>query len=271
LNFPDSSPGIPLLQKLLDSASDTASLASQFAIWLLLCPDFSTEKERLQGLPICLETLRRDWFDGAQIKRLDSCFSLQEPRWPHTSVPKLLQLLFEAGAPVSGNDADGRNMIGCFMGSDGKMRYETSTLIEVLSVLIERGVGIDYTCPEGLTPSMYARYIGRWNEWRVALRRNNKNIEDVVKAEGNEWLLDDGWCEEWRRRRCGGDWYSLDSDDEEESEEEDDDSGPSDDDLDEEIKLMDGDEMTDEKGMTDDEEITDGEEIVHEGYQQSDS
>jgi hypothetical protein len=246
---PFLSPGIPSIKKMLNNATDTASLASQIAMYLLLSQDSIHQNQELQYVTICLETLRRDWFDEAQIKRLNSCFSLQEPRWVRNSVPQRLQLLFEAGAPVSGKDAYGRNMIAVFLDESPTENYDKSTCIDILIVLIEKGVSVNQTCPFGLTPSMYARYRGLWDEWCEALRSNDKNIEDIVKAEGNEWLLGNDWREEWKRRQCGGVWYCLDSDDEEEeSEEEDDDSVPSEDDLDEEIEPTDGEEMTDEEG-----------------------
>jgi hypothetical protein len=263
-------PENPIIKKLLDSATDTASLASQIAMYLLLCPTSSANEEDLQALIICLETLRRDWFDKAQIKRLNSCFSLQKPKCLRNSVPQLLQLLFEAGAPISGKHQDGRNMIARFLDELPVTYYDKSTRIGILGVLIEKEVSVNQTCHRGLTPSMYARYRGGWNEWCEALRRNDKNIEDVSKAEGNEWLLGNDWREEWRRRQCDRDSYLLNSDEEEESGEEDD-NVPFEDDSGEEIEPMDGEEMTDQKGMTGEEEITDGEEIVHEGYQESDS
>jgi hypothetical protein len=45
---------------------------------------------------------------------------------------------------------------------------------------------------------MFARKYGHWNKWCEALTRNNNNVEDVVQAEENEWLLGSDWREEWR-------------------------------------------------------------------------
>jgi hypothetical protein len=91
-----SKPKVPLLEKLLNDATDAASLALHLATCLLLYPDSVRDKKDLGQFILCLKTLRKDWFDQAQIKRLDSCFSLQKPRWPRALAPQLLQLLFES-------------------------------------------------------------------------------------------------------------------------------------------------------------------------------
>jgi hypothetical protein len=192
----------PFLKYLLQNAADVASLASQIAMCLLFFPDIKSvdtdDDDYLQLVCICLETLRKDWFDQAQIKRLQSCVSLQDPNWPRTSAPQLLQLLFEAGAPVSGKDMSHRNMISIFLVRCHAYDYG-SARIDILVLLVGKGVDVNQTSGQGLTPSMYARYRGWWNEWCEALRRNNKNIEDVVQAEKNEWLLSSEWRREWER------------------------------------------------------------------------
>jgi hypothetical protein len=265
--FPSSK--IRLIDKLLDNAADTASFASQIAICLLLFSGYMSEKETLQDLTICLETLRRDWFDEAQIKRLNSCFSPQKPSLPRTSVPQLLQLLFEASAPDSVKDSYGRNLIARFLDESNPKMYNKSARIGILSFLVEKGVRVNQTCRDGLTSSMYGRYLGHWNEWCEALRRNNKDIEDVVKAEGNEWLLDKNWREEWRRRPCNDEYrcleYSYDEDESEfEKEKEDEMSLSGLDDVNEEIETKAGEGTTDEEGITYEADMTDGKAMLHE-------
>jgi hypothetical protein len=89
---------------------------------------------------------------------------------------------------------------------------------------------------------MFARKYGHWNKWCEALTRNNNNVEDVVQAEENEWLLGSDWREEWRRRLGSDHWDLLYSTTEEESEEEDDEMLLSvRDDVNEEIELADED------------------------------
>ncbi|KAJ4296295.1 hypothetical protein N0V90_006340 [Kalmusia sp. IMI 367209] len=66
-------------------------------------------------------------------------------------------------------------------------------LEEKLTVLIKAGTDINLRTYDGDTPSIFARGFSSWNSWCRALEQTGKAIEDVVREEGNAWLLEDGW------------------------------------------------------------------------------
>jgi hypothetical protein len=208
-----------LFEKVLNNAVDVASFASHVALDLLLSRINFDSVRASPCLIICLKTLRKDCFDQAQIKWLESCFSLKESRWPHKSVPQLIQLLIEAGAPVQGKNKYGRNVLTTFLSDCNMNMYSRNTCTGILSILITKGANVNESCGWGRTPSMWARYENRWSEWCEALERNDKKIDDVVHAENSEWLLGKDWYKSWRRRGLSS-YGILSSDNEEESEEE---------------------------------------------------
>lgn len=71
---------------------------------------------------------------------------------------------------------------------------------EIANALIRAGIDVHHRDHDGLTPSMYAKRCGAWDGWCSALARNGLRIEDVVREEKAEWLLEEGWREHWVER-----------------------------------------------------------------------
>jgi hypothetical protein len=201
--------GATLVETTLRRANDVPSFALHQSLSLLLHRDGTNTGKYQQVLSICLKALREEWFDQTQNEWLLSCCSLRGLTLSCNSVPRLLLLLIEAGAPIQSKDAYGRNAIVAFLDNPRWSRYDHSTIIDILGILIEKGVDVNEACEDKLTPSMHARYEYRWDEWCAALERQNRKIDDVLRVEGNEWLLQDDWGSVWKGRKyCR--WEQID-------------------------------------------------------------
>jgi hypothetical protein len=187
-----------LLENVLKRANDAPSFALHVSLDSLLDPGSVNYDKVCQALLVCLKMLQKEWFNQTQNEWLLSCCSLQGLTYSCSSVTSLLLLLIEAGAPIQSKDAFGRNRIASFLHYATWSLYDRSTIIDILGILIEKGVNVNETFRNKLTPSMYARLEDRWDEWCAALERQNRKIDDVLRVEGNEWLLEDGWKRVWK-------------------------------------------------------------------------
>ena len=110
----------------------------------------------------------------------------------------IVRLLHEFGANIHAIDNDGRNALHYAMGSNCGPKKEFPELLEEkVSLLIEAGVDPHHCDNHGITPSIYAMgFCGCWSVWRRALERNGLSIDEVVREEGNSWLLEPDSAEE---------------------------------------------------------------------------
>jgi hypothetical protein len=194
-----------LLENVLKRAGDAPSFALHVSLNLLLDSYHVRNGTAWQLLLVCLKTLQTEWFNQTQNEWLLSCCSLRGLTWSRTSAPRLLLLLIEAGAPIQNKTPLGRNKLASFLGNARLSQYDHSTIIDILGILIEKGVDVNEACEDKLTPSMYARRKDSWDEWCAALERQNRKIDDVLRVEGNEWLLKDNWRSVWKDRKLH-DW-----------------------------------------------------------------
>jgi hypothetical protein len=135
---------------------------------------------------------------------------------------EVVHLLLKLGADVHAINRWGFNAMQYAMRSPfGEL---PEIVEEKFSLLIEAGADLHYRNSLGATPSHGARcHYGRWKEWCRALDRNGKKIEDVVRKDGELWLLDEnfGWNyfhgKDCRERPI---FYKTEGDEEEGDEEE---------------------------------------------------
>ena len=137
-----------------------------------------------------------------QIQRLqqeglisDSVIMNDEP-WDWPSVSSIMAPLFEVDAAyINTIGSLGRNRIQrCYRVIDhGSSPGDQIAVEEIANALIRAGVDVHHRDHDGLTQSMYARRCGAWDGWCSALATNGLRIEDVVREEDAEWLLDEGW------------------------------------------------------------------------------
>ena len=64
-----------------------------------------------------------------------------------------------------------------------------NTAKRYLTTLIKAGVDLHHRNHDGQTPSYYADRNGLWEDWCRALKSSGLDIEDVVRMDGEEWLL----------------------------------------------------------------------------------
>lgn len=206
-------PGIAkVFDKVYDKLSDPVSFASNLTM-VLLPSDWARGYNDLTGhvMPILLRSLDKihaEGYNNVQYQLLLDCSSTDSLSDRHRALPNLLRLLFDAGADATLADPHGRNLIQMWCASALFEMHDKSAreiIEDVLTVLIE--VKIDVNNPNGCrqTPSMFARYYDCWLEWCQALKRTGKNIEDVLRTEGNSWLLDEHW-QEMKEGRPGCDY-----------------------------------------------------------------
>lgn len=191
------------LQCLLNRASDPSAFALQVALYLLMLHASRGDNHRIWSLVIaCLRVLQREYFDKAQNDRMLDCFSLQHLNRPCNSLPRLLLLLLNASESTPTNYIWVKReiLIGAFLDNSCIKRYSYAESVDILTILIERS-DVNTRSWGGLTASMVARYRSRWYMWCEALGRNGSHIEEVLRVEGNEWLLDNDWQEVWIHRR----------------------------------------------------------------------
>ncbi|KAF2785996.1 hypothetical protein K505DRAFT_205690, partial [Melanomma pulvis-pyrius CBS 109.77] len=138
------------------------------------------------------------------LKRNDYDFELQDG-WGDTPLLDNLSLLGKNslentllllgfGANPHAVNSDGRNAIQAAMASNIFSNYpeKPEILEEKLSLLIEAGVDIHHRDKRGETPSHDARkYYKCWTVWCRALDRNGRKIDEVVREDGELWLLEE--------------------------------------------------------------------------------
>jgi hypothetical protein len=195
-----------LCEMALNSSSDGLVFALNLALRLLIKGHISNSQSIRSAIIRCLKTLQRDWFSPAQNEWLLTCFWSRDLTQHCDDLPRLLLLLIEAGAPILEKNHLGQNLIASFMYSLRRLGKDVPTCISILSILVEKGVGVNDTCVAGLTPSMYAQHRECWDEWCEALHRAGKQIQDVVDMEGNSWLLSDDWQKVWIERHYHSWW-----------------------------------------------------------------
>ena len=137
-----------------------------------------------------------------QIRRLqeeglisDSVLMNDDP-WDWPSVSNIMAPLFEVDAAyINTIGSLGRNRIqrSYRVIHYGSSLGDPAAAEEIATALIRAGVDVHHRDHDGLTPSMYAKRCGAWDRWCSALARNGLRVEDVVREEDANWLLDEGW------------------------------------------------------------------------------
>ena len=137
-----------------------------------------------------------------QIQRLqeeslisDSVLMNDDP-WDWPSVSNIMAPLFEVDAAyINTIGSLGRNRLqrSYRVIHHGSSPGDPAAAEEIATALIRAGVDVHHRDHDGLTPSMYAKRCGAWDRWCSALARNGLRVEDVVREEDANWLLDEGW------------------------------------------------------------------------------
>lgn len=175
-----------------DSATILANLALDAISYDYgLRPLVSSVPSRLEGY---LNTLKEEGYDCAKY-RLGDIASTEEFRWDRHTLCELMSLLVDAGASASIN-FNGKSRIlrlikRNFFEQD--VNIDVWAFEDLLYAFVQMGADVHALDEVGWTPSMTARYIGFWDEWCQALKGSGKDIEGVLRAEGNEWLLTKSW------------------------------------------------------------------------------
>lgn len=111
----------------------------------------------------------------------------------------IVRLLLEFGANMHAVDSNGCNAIQLAMYSNTQWRqYEVPKVLEEkLSLFIEAGVDLNHRDQWGATPSHDARcHFQCWAVWCRALERNGRKVDEVVREDGELWLLEESREEE---------------------------------------------------------------------------
>jgi hypothetical protein len=210
-----------LCEIALKDSSDDLMFALRLALDSLITGYIPQPHATRSTIITCLTTMQEEWFSPVQNEWLLDCFGSRDMTQYCVNWPRLLLLLIDAGAPIFENNLWHQNKIVCAICSLSKSCHDVPTRIGILSILIEKGVGVNEICVEGLTPSMYAQHHECWDEWCEALQRAGKQIHDVLNAEGNVWLLGSDWQKVWRERRYVSWWVYGDDPSASEDDEED--------------------------------------------------
>lgn len=117
-----------------------------------------------------------------------------------------VRLLLGFGVNSHAIDYDGRNAIQLAMFSNTRDFHEIPEILEEkLSLLIKAGVDLHHRDKWGGTPSHDAScHYECWEVWCRALDRNGRKIDEVVREEGELWLLEES-SEEGESDEEGGD------------------------------------------------------------------
>lgn len=182
---------------LLDKVSDPARFVSYLALEAIM--DAPTNRSPMPLIEHLVLKLASQGYDYAPCGWLYGGGTLD---WE--SLPTQVQYWFDL-SPDAAIVADrGLRWIQRWMestssgGPDGE-RPTSQIMEEVLCILIKAGVRI-HGCDWGkATPSMTARREDWWNEWCQALERNDTQIDNILRMEGNEWLAKDDWRDTWKK------------------------------------------------------------------------
>jgi ankyrin repeat protein len=117
--------------------------------------------------------------------------------WDLRIVPDVVRLLLDCGAHPNTAEVDGMTPLHVFM-ITGLFRQCVSAgsthdvRKHVLNILIESGADVLHVSHDGTTISEKAQANGHLDVWCEALQENGKSIEEIVRLQRQEWLLDDG-------------------------------------------------------------------------------
>jgi hypothetical protein len=108
--------------------------------------------------------------------------------WQDLKLPNLFRGLIATGLSMDRESEERQNALATCLCSNSynerclnsyNERGGKSIAVDLLSALIEAGVGISDEDQVGNTHSMHARHRGLWRVWCEALKCNSKHIEDV--------------------------------------------------------------------------------------------
>ncbi|KAI4937429.1 uncharacterized protein J4E92_002160 [Alternaria infectoria] len=172
-----------VIHQIYESSSFLFEMTTQMLIW-----DYYQRRPR--------SLLRQQIQRLQQEDLIPESIILDDDPWDWPSVSSIIAPLFEVDpAYINTIGPLGRNRLQrCYSatsheGSPG----DPVAFEEIPNALIRMGVDVHHRDHDGLTPSMYARRRGGWDGWCRALARNGLRIEDVVKEDDTEWLLDEDW------------------------------------------------------------------------------
>ncbi|KAF1842839.1 uncharacterized protein K460DRAFT_134979 [Cucurbitaria berberidis CBS 394.84] len=180
-----------VLEKVYDSSSFLFETAMNMLLW-----------DYYKGRPRSLLKEHLHRLEKENLIPNPTSSTIDDSPWDWESVSRTIRPLMGSGAYVDSTGSLGRNRIQrCFsvLALDDSPG-DPKAVEEIANALIGAGVDIHHRDNDGLTPSMYARKHGRWSEWLIALERNGKFIEDVVREEKSEWLLEENWQETWKQK-----------------------------------------------------------------------
>ena len=154
--------------------------------------------------------LRAEGYDFEQQDRYGRTPLLDQLSENGNQVLAIVRLLLEFDVNIQATDYGGCNAIQCAMYSYFDASESAERLETKLGLLIEAGVDIHHRDECGETPSYDARHhYGCWSEWCRVLERHGMDIIEVLKAEDNMSLLEEGGCV--RGEREGRDHGESDS------------------------------------------------------------
>jgi hypothetical protein len=172
-----------------DSAAILADLIVDFIHEYYGMHYFTSENSLiLEGL---LVNLHNEGYDCAKY-RLGDIPSAEEFRWDRQTLCKLMLLLVEAGANMSGANHISTCHIPRLINYDFDIRMRWA-FDDLLYAYMQAGSDVHALNDMKQTPSISARHLDFWPLWCQALQDSGKEIEEVLLAEGNEWLLADNW------------------------------------------------------------------------------
>lgn len=161
----------------------------------------------------CLVKLHKEGYDCAKY-RLGDISTTDEFRWDRQTLCELMSLLVEAGANILRKDVSGQSYISVLRSYDVEERMYWA-FEDLLYAYVQAGADVHELDDMRWTCSMAARYFDVWPLWCQALQDSGKDIEEVLRAEGNEWLSADDWENiffEQTRDREYNEYYSEDYD-----------------------------------------------------------
>lgn len=147
-------------------------------------------------------------------------------RWDRQVLCRLVSTLVEA----ADLEYSANFYIGSILGLLIEGRYaHRDALMDLLYAFVQAGEHVNELDDQQWSPSMLARYYDYWSCWCEAVQDSGKDIEEVLRAEGTEWLLQDDWGEVLEQRygsrieiwdsnsESESDWETIDEDGENES------------------------------------------------------